>query len=57
MNYRTLLVLRWARMAKTGSFDLGYAIGYANAFKYDLPAWERQYLDVVMNRVIAGGRA
>jgi len=59
MNTQVFLALKFLRqLLKEGSdFERGYALGHMNTIKYDLEPWERQYLEVIANRIVWGGKA
>lgn len=62
MNAQAMLMLKFLRQVinadkGTSDFQRGYAMGQLNACKYDLEPWERQYLDVVADRIVWGGKA
>lgn len=58
MSPRFLLILQWLRECdgklKGDVFNQGYVLGFLNAAKYELEAWERQYLEVISTRVMKG---
>jgi hypothetical protein len=58
VSKRTIQILNWLRECdgklKGELFNRGYVLGFLNGVKYDLDPWERQYLDVITDRVMRG---
>jgi hypothetical protein len=59
MNPQAIQMLRWAREATNQAdlFSKGYVLGVFNSRKFMWEAWERQYVENVINRVFWEGKS